>query len=181
LKGQIAVTAYRNFRSFQVIVTTHLFMANSYSCFSEASEQTTSTSGVSLPTFFPILESYLSDRQSRTRVKDEVSALFPIKSGVPQGSVLGPLLYILFTSDLTQAPNVTVGTFADDTAILTSHTNVKRVSSTLQEYLHILSRWLQKWKIKVNETKSSYLTFTLRHDPSPPIYLNEVDIPPQKQ
>jgi hypothetical protein len=92
--------------------------------------------------------------------------------------VLGPLLYILFTSDLPQAPNVTVGTFADDTAILTSHTNVKRVSSTLQEYLHILSRWLQKWKIKVNETKSSYLTFTLRNDPSPPIYLNEVEIPP---
>jgi len=40
--------------------------------------------------------------------------------------------------------------------------------------------YLQKWKIKVNETKSSYLTFTLRNDPSPPIYLNEVEIPPAK-
>ena len=77
-----------------------------------------------LPTFFPILKSYLSDRQSRTRVKDKVSALFPIKSGVPQESVLGPLLYILFTADLPQVPNVTVGTFADDTAILTSHTSL---------------------------------------------------------
>ena len=92
-----------------------------------------------LPTFFPILKSYLSDRQSRTRVKGEVSALFPIKSGIPQGSVLGPLLYILFTSDLPQAPNVTIGTFADNTAILTSHTNVIRASSTLQDYLHILN------------------------------------------
>jgi len=97
-----------------------------------------------------------------------------IKSGVPQGSVLGPLLYILFTSDLPQAPNVTIGTLADDTAILISHTNVVRASTTLQEYLHIFNRWLQKSKIKVNETKSSYLTFTLRNDPSPPIYLNEV-------
>ena len=83
-----------------------------------------------LPTLLPLLKSYLSDRQSRTRVKGEVSALFPIKSGV-QGSVLGPLLYILFTSDLPQAPNVTIGTFADDTAILTSHTNVLRASTTL--------------------------------------------------
>ena len=62
-----------------------------------------------------------------------------IKSGVPQGSVLGPLLYILFTSDLPQAPNVTIGTLADDTAILISHTNVVRASTTLQEYLHIFN------------------------------------------
>jgi hypothetical protein len=71
-----------------------------------------------------------------------------------------------------------IGTFADDTAILTSYTNVLQASTTLQEYLHIFNRWLQKWKIKVNETKSSYLTFTLRNDPSPAIYLNEVEIPP---
>ena len=55
-----------------------------------------------------------------------------------------------------------------------------RASTTLQEYLHIFNRWLQKWKIKVNVTKSSYLTFTLRNEPSPPIYLNEVEIPPAK-
>jgi len=83
-------------------------------------------------------------------------------------------------ADLPQAPNVTIGTFADDTAILTSHMNVLRASTTLQEYLHIFNRWLQKWKIKVNETKSSYLTFTLRNDPSPPICLNEVEISPAK-
>ena len=77
-----------------------------------------------LPTFLPLLKSYLSDWQTRTRVKGKVSALFSIKSGVPQGSALGPPLYILFTSDIPQAPNVTIGTFADDTAILSSHTNV---------------------------------------------------------
>jgi len=58
--------------------------------------------------------------------------------------------------------------------------NVLRASTTLQEYLHIFNKGLQKWKIKVNETKSSHLTFTLRNDPSPPIYLNEVEITPAK-
>jgi hypothetical protein len=130
-----------------------------------------------LPAFFPLLKSYISDRQFRTRVKGEVSALLPINSGVPQGSVLGPLLYLLFISDLPQAPNVTIGTFADGTVILTCHKDVLRASSHLQEYLNILHSWLQKWNIKINETKSTYLTFTLRNDPSPPIYLNVVEMP----
>jgi hypothetical protein len=122
----------------------------------------------------------LNDRQSRTQAKGEVSTLFLIKTGVPKGRVLGPLLYILFTSDLPQAPNVTIGTFADDTTLLTSHMKVLRTSTTLREYLHVFYRWLQKWKIKVKETKSSYLTFTPCKDPSPPIYLNEGETPPAK-
>lgn len=130
-----------------------------------------------LPAFFPLLKSYISDRQFRTRVKGEVSTLFPINSGVPQGSVLGSLLYLLFTSDLPQPPNVTIGTFADDTVILTCYKDVLRASFHLQEYLNILHSWLHRWNIKINESKSTYLTFTLCNDPSPPIYLNGVEIP----
>jgi hypothetical protein len=104
--------------------------------------------------------------------------LFPINSGVPQGSVLGPMLYLLFTSDLPQESNVTTGTLANDTVILTSHNDVLRASSCLQVYITILQRWLRKWKIKINESKSTHLTFTLRTDPSPPLYLNNVEIPP---
>jgi hypothetical protein len=111
------------------------------------------------------------------RVKGEVSALFPINTGAPQGSVLGSVLYLLFTSDLPQAPNVTIGTFAEDTVILTCHNDVLQTSSCLQEYLNILQSWLQMWKIKINESKSTYPTFTLQNDPSPPIYLNNVEIP----
>jgi hypothetical protein len=106
-----------------------------------------------------------------------VSALFPINSGVPQGSVLGPLLYLLFISDLPQAPNVTIGTFADDTVILTCHKDVLRASSHLQEYLNILHSWIQKWNMEINVTNSTYLTFTIRNNPSPPVYLNGVEIP----
>jgi hypothetical protein len=87
------------------------------------------------------------------------------------------MLYLLFTSDFPQASNVTIGTYAGDTVILTYHKYVLRASSHLQEYLNILHSWLQKWNIKINETNSTYLTFTLRNDPSPPIYLNGMEIP----
>jgi hypothetical protein len=90
---------------------------------------------------------------------------------------LAPLLHLLFTSDLPQAQGVTIGTFADDTVLLISHKEVLRASSIFQEYLRILHIWLKKWKIKVNETKSKYITFTLCSDPSPPVYLNGVEIP----
>jgi hypothetical protein len=49
------------------------------------------------------------------RVGNETSEMKPIKAGVSQGSVLGPTLYILFTSDLPTSVNTTIGTFADDT------------------------------------------------------------------
>jgi len=71
-----------------------------------------------------------------------------------------------------------MGTFADDTVIRTCYNDVLRASSCLQEYLIILQRWLHTWKIKINLSKQTYFTFTLWRDPSPPIYLNNVEIPP---
>jgi hypothetical protein len=76
---------------------------------------------------------YLSNQQFRTRVKGEVPPLFHVNSGVPQGSVLGPMQYLLFTSDLPQAPNITIGAFADDTVILTCHNDIPRAYSCVQE------------------------------------------------
>jgi hypothetical protein len=64
-----------------------------------------------------ILESYLTERFFRIKQGDAYSELKEIKAGVPQGSVLGPVLYLLYTSDLPKLENSIVATFADDTAI----------------------------------------------------------------
>jgi hypothetical protein len=60
------------------------------------------------------------------KLDNDFSDYKPIKSGVPQGSVLGPFLDLIFTADLPQTNDTLIATFADDTAILTSDLDTRR-------------------------------------------------------
>jgi hypothetical protein len=126
--------------------------------------------------YFRLLKSYLSDRKFRTRVNEEVSNSFNIQSGVPQGSVLGPILYVLYTSDLPTT-TVTTGTFADDTVIFTSHEDSVAATRRLQSHVDQLEAWLKKWRIIINKTKSMQVTFTLKKGKCPAVYLNNTALP----
>ena len=130
-----------------------------------------------LPAYFKLFQSYSCERHFRTRVNDAISGTFPIRSGVPQGSVLGPVLYLVYTADLPTTENTLTGTFAGDTVLLTSHEDPITASTRLQHHLNLLEAWATKWKIKVNETKSTQVTFTLRKGRSPPILFNNIIIP----
>jgi len=101
----------------------------------------------------------------------------PIHSGVPQGSILGRLLYTLYTSDLPTLRKTTLSTFADDTAIFATDSDSMTASLNLQDHLHSIKKWLQKWKMKVNQTKSTHITFTLRKGHCPPFCINQTDMP----
>ncbi|CAG4981135.1 unnamed protein product [Colias eurytheme] len=113
-------------------------------------------------TFYPLLASYLSERMFRVKYGDARSALHSCYAGVPQGSVLGPTLYNIFTSDLPQLPNVTVATYADDAAFLACNTNPEEATNLLQVQLDYTNEWLNKWRIKASVPKSHHITFTLR-------------------
>lgn len=65
-----------------------------------------------------ILKSYKSDRKFQAREGEVYSDLTPIKPGVPQGSVLGPVLYLIYTSDVPEFEENIIATFADDTAVM---------------------------------------------------------------
>lgn len=128
-------------------------------------------------TYYNILKSYLTDRYFQVKFQEEQTELYPIKSGVPQGSVLGPILYLLYTADLPSTVNTTTATFADDTAIMTIHQDPTAASQQLQMNLNEIQHWLKKWRVKANEGKSAHVTFTMRRQTCPPVSLNNKEIP----
>jgi hypothetical protein len=96
---------------------------------------------------------------------------------VPQGSVVGSLLYLLYTADHPTDDNTTTGTFGDDTVILATHGDPAQVTRNLQYHLNRIHAWIHKWKIKINETKSTQVNFTLWREQCPQARLNEQNIP----
>jgi hypothetical protein len=127
--------------------------------------------------YYHILSSYLSNLHFVVKVNTELTGLTPIKAGVPQGSVLGPLLYLLSTADLPTSPDSLTATFADDTAVVATDSDPATASQKLQTTLFALQSWLRDWRIKANETKSVHVTFTTRRNTCSPVHINDVQIP----
>ena len=90
----------------------------------------------------------------------EYTSLHPVLSGVPQGSVLGPLLYLLYTADLSTTADSITANFADDSAVLTTREDPAIETQRLQTNLNKIQLWLKKWLMKANETVQ--VTVTLK-------------------
>ena len=84
-----------------------------------------------------MLKSYLTDRYFRVKQGEVYSELKPIKAGVPEGSVLRPVLYLIYLSDIPQLAETSVATFADDTAIMAVGADVEEATEKLQEAAEI--------------------------------------------
>ena len=126
---------------------------------------------------YKLLKSYLKNRTFQVKINDTVTDLFSINAGVPQGSVLGPTLYLLYTADIPVMDNTSTATYADDTAVLSTHSCPISASIQLQNHLNKIEDWFKLWRVKINEDKSTHITFTLRKDTCPPVYLNGKTIP----
>lgn len=121
-----------------------------------------------------ILKSYLDDRAYFIHYGDTNSSIKPIAAGVPQGSVLGPLLYVLYTADIPTQEDTTLATFADDTAILAPHENYTVANSRLQTAVNEIVHWATRWKIQLNAAKTVRVDFALRtHEYIPTTINNE--------
>jgi hypothetical protein len=124
-----------------------------------------------------LLKSYITGRLFRVKSEDQYSELRPIKAGVPQGSVLGPLLYLLYTCDVPETEETMIATFADDTGVLAVGCNEQEANNNLQVALNKISAWTNLWRIKLNETKSVHINFTNRRAEQIPIIVNNHMIP----
>ncbi len=88
----------------------------------------------------------MSNRQQRVVIDGFNSEWAPVISGVPQGSVLGPVLFIIYINDLDVGLNNRISKFADDTKIGNSVLTDKD-SQSLQEDLHKISAWSDRWEM----------------------------------
>lgn len=131
--------------------------------------------------YYLLLKSYISERYFQIKNGSSYSNYYQVKSGVPQGSVLGPLLYLIFTADLPTTNNTTIATFADDTALLAINNDPVEASHELQHHLSLLQDWFSKWRIKINESKSVQVTFTTKRLLCPKVSINGMEIPVQNE
>ena len=102
------------------------------------------------------IRDFLSGRRQRVMVNGKLSSWTDILSGIPQGSVLGPILFVIFINDLPDVVSSTAIMFADDTKLFREIRTMED-NDILQQDLDNLVEWSNKWQLGFNETKCKSL------------------------
>ena len=104
-----------------------------------------------------LMSSYLSERSQTVIVNNTPSSPAEINIGVPQGSILGPLLFIIYINDIQKAaPNATIGCYADDTTAIIPGNTPQQNISLAKDALNKLGDWFSANKLSLSPTKCKY-------------------------
>lgn len=123
-------------------------------------------------------QSFLHQRIFAVKVHKQMSSRRGVQAGVPQGSVLGLLLYLIYTSDIPKEEYAEKALFADLTAVYAQCRDSNIASKRLQNSLVNLCAWMNNWKIGLNKEKTQCVLYTKRLKISAPrINMNETTIP----
>ena len=102
------------------------------------------------------LSSFSNNRKQSVRINGSTSSWTSVTSGVPQGSIFGPLMFLLFVNDIPQITSSNIMLFADDTKLWRLIKSIDDVN-ILQEDLAKIIEWCQKRKIYLNVKKCKYM------------------------
>jgi len=113
-----------------------------------------------------LFESYLSNRKQYVVYNDVTSNLTKITCGVPQGSILGPLLFILYINDISNASNILhFILFADDTNLFLSNNSFNELILIVNKELSKLSDWFRTNRLSLNVKKTNFIVFGSKRIP----------------
>ena len=122
-----------------------------------------------------LFKSYLSNRKQFVLVDGCSSTMKEVEAGVPQGSRLGPLLWILYVNDISENLESEVLIFADDTCLFASAKDPAQTADILNRDLAKIDDWARKWKVLFNPGKSKDLIFSSKTlFNSPPVLFNDI-------
>lgn len=134
-----------------------------------------------------IISSFLQDRTFSVKLEDNFSTIRPVRASVPQGSVLGPILFNFYVSDIakeliTSPDSCFIGMFADDLLVAYADENLHVAQSKLQSLVENIVQWCRRWCITISVAKSEAKIFTLRRSEIPPcITIGSEPIPWKKE
>ena len=144
--------------------------------------------------FYWWIDSFFNNRKGRVVIDGIKSEWKPFQTGVPQGSSLSPLLFIMYINDIENVIQIEsqLGMFADDVALWTQPTdsqieNMEIQHQQLQKSLENISQWCTKWKLLLAENKTQYIVFKSPQKKKIPtqdkltIQLNNTTIEPQQK
>ena len=115
---------------------------------------------------------YLSERYQRVVLRGIYSRWIQILAGVPQGSLLGPWMYIMFTSDIVQEIINILKLYSDDSLLMVSDETEEACCRRLEPDINRISDWARSWKIILNPSKTVSLTITRTHRDMFPLFMD---------
>ena len=107
--------------------------------------------------------SYLTGRYQFVSIEGVRSQMAHIKIGVPQGSILGPLLYLVYVNDIGNSCSGSILSFADDATLITSHANLLDLYTIANRNINELFMWFCANKLSLNAGKTKYIVLRPRH------------------
>ena len=123
------------------------------------------------------MSDYLSDRTQSVVLNSVTSTKKYITAGVPQGSVLGPLLFLIYVNDISENLLSLTRLFADDSSLFVSASNLRDIEGLLNHDLILVSSWAQQWLVNFNPNKTEAMLFSFRQtDEFPTLVFDGVDI-----
>ena len=126
---------------------------------------------------YKLIENYLKNRKQRVVLNGQHSSWANVNAGVPQGSILGPLLFLIYINDLPDNLNSVAKLFADDTSIFSTVYDVSKSADDLNNDLTSINYWAYQWKMSFNPDPNKQATevvFSRKRKPifHPTIYFN---------
>ena len=120
---------------------------------------------------------FLQQRKQSVHLDGAISESQTPKSGIPQGTVLGPVLFLIFINDLPQSTQNQCSIFADDTTMHTVDSSLTSGCTSLSADLDTAATWADRWGMLFSAPKSKHLSIGRKARQSPPVYMEGVPIP----